>query len=201
MATRPERVEVGQRWHTRGHPKETYVVVAERADGKWRIRYEATGKESAYEWGDGQILCDTYLGPTSPAPAPVPAVGQRWRATAEKFQPYNDGKPFTLTKRVMTTCGNGWDDDGNTKSGLTYWADEAFTDGRLQYVDNGPAPAAPPQKVPSVPPTPAIPASCQLERWDETGPRTALEAIQARKKPEPWYPSVDEWDLLPDAGR
>ena len=30
---------------------------------------------------------------------------------------------------------------------------------------------------------------------------TALQAIQARKPPEPWRPSVDEWDLLPDAGQ
>jgi len=30
---------------------------------------------------------------------------------------------------------------------------------------------------------------------------SALQVIQARKKPEPYIPSVDEWDLLPDAGR
>ena len=45
--------------------------------------------------------------------------------------------------------------------------------------------------------------------WESFGPfpvqtpdgnLTALEAIQSRKKPEPWIPSVDEFDLLPDAG-
>ena len=30
------------------------------------------------------------------------------------------------------------------------------------------------------------------------GNMTALQQIQARKPPEPWRPSVDEWDLLPD---
>jgi hypothetical protein len=28
---------------------------------------------------------------------------------------------------------------------------------------------------------------------------TALEAIRSRKPPEPWRPSIDDWDLLPDA--
>lgn len=31
-----------------------------------------------------------------------------------------------------------------------------------------------------------------------TTPLTALQAIEARKKPEPWVPSTTEWDLLPD---
>lgn len=40
------------------------------------------------------------------------------------------------------------------------------------------------------------------ETRDANGvPLTALQAIQARKPPEPWVPSADEWDLLPDAGR
>ena len=37
------------------------------------------------------------------------------------------------------------------------------------------------------------------ELHDHGVPRTALEAIQSRKKPAPWVPSVDEFDLLPDA--
>ena len=31
------------------------------------------------------------------------------------------------------------------------------------------------------------------------GDLTALEAIRSRKPPEPWRPTVDDWDLLPDA--
>ncbi len=31
--------------------------------------------------------------------------------------------------------------------------------------------------------------------------QSALQAIQGRPKVEPWRPSIDEWDLLPDAGR
>jgi hypothetical protein len=30
---------------------------------------------------------------------------------------------------------------------------------------------------------------------------SALQVIKARKPPEPWVPSIDEYDLLPDAGR
>ncbi len=29
-------------------------------------------------------------------------------------------------------------------------------------------------------------------------PLSALESIRSRKAPEPWRPSVDDWDLLPD---
>jgi hypothetical protein len=30
---------------------------------------------------------------------------------------------------------------------------------------------------------------------------SALQVIKARKPPEPWVPSIDEYDVLPDAGR
>jgi hypothetical protein len=55
-------------------------------------------------------------------------------------------------------------------------------------------------------PDPYADGAFTFERGEKTKhpegtPLTALQRIQARKKPEPWYPSVDDWDLLPDAGR
>lgn len=35
--------------------------------------------------------------------------------------------------------------------------------------------------------------------YARVGNLTALEAIRSRKPPEPWRPSIDDWDLLPDA--
>jgi len=42
--------------------------------------------------------------------------------------------------------------------------------------------------------------SCAVETRNDAGPLSALEAIKAKREPEPWVPSVDEYDLLPDAG-
>jgi len=76
-----------------------------------------------------------------------------------------------------------------------------FLTGRRDFPRRPPmeTPAAAPKVEPA--PREPHPASCLMERWDEKGPRTALEAIRSRPKPEPYICPVDDWDLLPDAGR
>lgn len=43
-------------------------------------------------------------------------------------------------------------------------------------------------------------AKAGAELHTQGRPHTALEAIRERKPPAPWVPSVDDFDLLPDAG-
>ena len=63
----------------------------------------------------------------------------------------------------------------------------------------------PEMKTPEVAPlpsTPNFPPHAGEMRDAMTGVAlSALESIRSRKPPEPWRPSVDDWDLLPDAGR
>lgn len=59
------------------------------------------------------------------------------------------------------------------------------------------------QTPPAPPAKPTKHVSPQGISWDERRingvAMSCLEHIQARKKPEPWRPSIDEFDLLPDA--
>jgi len=48
-------------------------------------------------------------------------------------------------------------------------------------------------------PTPIYGRMVGEMRSQDGRPMSALEAIKAKREPEPWIPSVDEFDLLPDA--
>ncbi len=54
---------------------------------------------------------------------------------------------------------------------------------------------------PSLAPARELVSSPSAASLARVGNQSALERIQAKRTPEPWVPSVDDWDLLPDAGR
>lgn len=159
-----------------------------------------------------------------------PASGQRWRDMGPGgVAPWYGGQAFTLTKPTDPKEGyraGGWHDDKSTSP----WVADSFVNGRLVFVDAGPTPTSdtlgerPRCDRCGKPPAPGkcLCKQCDDELEAEVAPKplgpghtfhmhgelvhpsgrplSALQSIQARKPPEPWRPSVDEHDLLPDAG-
>lgn len=127
---------------------------------------------------------------------PVPAVGQKWRLRRDS-EGHKAGEVVTVltlelsSNHTFDTCradkcrGHGPD----TFLRCEDWADAEFLGSSLTPLK----PLAQPTKT----------------RWAEScdkdgapvSARAILEMRERLSKPEPWRPSVDEWDLLPDAGR
>lgn len=63
-------------------------------------------------------------------------------------------------------------------------------------------PRSPGVQTPPAPPRHVAPQGLSRQKMrslTDGGPMTALQLIQSRKPPEPYIPSITEWDLLPDA--
>lgn len=156
---KPTKVEIGQRWgYGRGFCKTVLDGPNER--GWFLVRYTNHAHETISEqWVvDSCLTCCEYLGTSEPAPPvqipreewPEPAVGQAWRAPGtEVFQPYNGGRPFTLTG---LSDMDGFLDDAEEKSEedeAADWGRSAFENGTLVYVGPGtwkPTEAAKPKR-------------------------------------------------------
>lgn len=123
-------------------------------------------------------------------------VGQLWMLEGL------DSRPYAVTK---IDDGVAYFDGGGcnpTDTMLTNpeWEFHGHDGGRRCGTCNGVhgEPACPPGWHSKTPPSPLY-GRTGGERRDQDGtPLTALEAIRGKVKPEPWVPSVTEWDLLPD---
>lgn len=143
----------------------------------------------------------TYLG--GPQPPPSTAVMEATR----------DGRPVRClicngdrgsNRWVCDPCERPW--DASKEALVNAWDRGARDFPRSPAAAPAPVEVAPWQFEVTVvdcgigpKPAPEIPASCQFERWDETGPLSALQKIQSRKPPEPWVESCDPLFWIPDA--
>jgi hypothetical protein len=158
--------------------------------------------------------CATLVEPAALG-VPVREVGQRYQSACD----YSD-RCFTLTAYVGDMdWGVTWDRGGKNGSRGNCSFEEYLAQQRasLDAAPATPQPEAPRsladpaliQFVRGIATPPTIPASKPLlvnprhamEMQRNGVALSALDHIKARKPPEPWYPSVDEYDLLPDAGR
>jgi len=202
---KPKSVEVGMRFSAGGDA--TCTITRLHGDGDCAMRWDKEGFEG--RWSCASILRDwTYLGSDTPSPRDARAcVGSRWLATK-----LND-RPFTLLPHLQKPGQfQRRYDDGGQLGGCSWTAEEI--ERGCKYVGG---PLAETVATPVTPPKPQVPANVVVDpslqtknrpgigrmagemRAQDGTPLTALQAIQARPKPEPWRPSVDEYDLLPDA--
>lgn len=168
----------------------------------------------------------TLLAPSPSSPGrPAPAKGQRWRIPSGMY-----AGDIELTEvqgkdcfRFKWTSGDrAGRSDGADMKWLEIWKAE-FVDGPRST--QGESRADPPSpyscdecgrslepgdslrngvcqrcRAPVVTSKPVYGRMVGEMRGPDGTPLTALQHIQARQPPEPWRPSVDEYDLLPDAG-
>lgn len=187
---RPTSVEVGSRW-TNGTGDFGTVV---RLEGHIAIMRWDTGDET--DPTQAMVLAVlTYLGGPS---QPQVAAGQRREWTIGR------PGPFTLEAHPRFPGQFQRRDEHGDCGGIPFTAEEVER-GSTLLAPGEVLPAANvvvdrslhTDKRPAEPPRYNIAAGAEM-RYSNGHPRTALEAIRARQKPEPWRPSVDEVDLLPD---
>lgn len=181
---KPTKVEVGQRWRE----VETYVVVEIRNDGRAKIKFDYENRIHDCWYEPHQITCDTYLGGPSVTGgvcrcSNLPCGGEPHKCgICDKQCP---GKPAAPILSRDAVAPKSMDVEAARK---ILELEKALA---VQQEKNRAA-AATPQKV----------AAQELNAaggYSHVGNLTALQLIKARKPPEPWIPSIDDFDLLPDA--
>jgi hypothetical protein len=192
---KPERVEVGMRFATKYEP---FTVLRYGSETDWLVKWDDArqlliGNPEDSGGDEGETFAGYCAEFEATLVAPAPAT------------------PGTATVTPEPTVEHGQRRVWN--AGDPPWTVHARSDGRFQArYDSGqlgveiPGPAmyresrlleaAPASKPPA---SPVYGRMVGELRAPDGTPRTALEAIRAKREPEPWLPSVDEWDLLPDA--
>ncbi len=206
MNTKPSEVQVGQVWQHKRSTGPRTVVEFDRGTATFDTR--SIGFESSMlkdpDW--------TYLGPP---PSPVsggmrepptkPGLGQIWRHHdcdgGTNYELTGDKVDVGLPWWLITKENGSWSGQITKDEVARSWT-------FVRYADVVPRLPQPSQGAPTViqtpwlkvPPSPYYRAVGEIRSQDGR-PLSALEAIAAKKKPEPYICPVDDWDLLPDAGR
>lgn len=193
---------IGQRWRHYDLKKSNYRVIAIESDGRARVTWEGpNGREavqSTTEKFDATGEHWTFLGyapgygPSSPPEAKEEGVRVGQRRQWHNFKGAKDCGPF-----VVTVGGVGFCAVFESGNGQSANFEEAYFEEHSTLLPATPVTSG----VPVEAPLPVVDPRFTGEKRDiGTGAAlSCLQLIQARKPPEPWRPTVDEFDLLPDA--
>lgn len=184
---KPTKVEVGQRWVEDDEGANPYTVTAVSPEKGAQIRFDDQRESDGYWHKSASILGDIFLGgPASPERPVMEARGDGYPARCLGCGCKKETNYHCDACQVPVAMGE---------------RQRAWDAGARDF----PRPGV---QTPPAPPVEQLPVPTQAERRQyqrdimemhspEGMPLTALEKIRAKAKPEPWTPSVDEWDLLP----